>query len=79
MRRAILALHPINPMATHPLTEQRATSRPRDPRCPECKSADVRATLRTPYAVYFRCETCEHLWAIQKPALSDDSTAKRAS
>jgi hypothetical protein len=56
-------------MATEPSASGVAPNRPHDPRYPECESADARATLRTPYAVYFRCESCEHLWAIQKPGL----------
>lgn len=39
-----------------------------DPRCPECARATVHATLRTPDAVYYCCESCDHLWVIEKPA-----------
>src|SRR4029453_14123590 len=45
---------PSIPMGTAPPQERRSPTRPPEPRCPECGSADVRATLRTPYAVYFR-------------------------
>jgi acetyl-CoA carboxylase beta subunit len=45
--------------------ERREASRPSVSKCPECRSAKIRATLRTPYAVYFRCDHCEHLWAVQ--------------
>jgi len=38
-----------------------------DPRCPECARATVHATLRTPEAVYYCCESCDHLWVVQKP------------
>ena len=47
--------------------ERRAPSRLPDPTCPECSSTDVRVTLRVVWAVYYRCEACEHLWAVQKP------------
>jgi hypothetical protein len=39
-----------------------------DLRCPECASATVRTTLRTPDAVHYCCEACEHLWTIQGPS-----------
>jgi hypothetical protein len=38
-----------------------------DPRCPECARATVHATLRTPDAVYYCCESCDQLWVVEKP------------
>ena len=38
-----------------------------EPPCPECARTTVRATLRTPDAVYYCCEACDHLWVVQKP------------
>lgn len=38
-----------------------------EPRCPECARATAHVTLRTPDAVYYCCESCDHLWVVQKP------------
>jgi hypothetical protein len=47
-----------------------------DPRCPGCARATVHATLRTPDAVYYCCESCDHLWVIEKPKRNTPATGE---
>ena len=54
-------------MKIRPKRERRSPTRLPDPRCHECRSRKTRVTLRTDYALYYRCERCEHLWVVQKP------------
>jgi len=48
-------------------SERLAHTRPVDPRCPICRSAKTRVTLRTEKALYLRCDACGHLWGRDKP------------
>jgi hypothetical protein len=47
----------------------RAPTRLPDPKCPQCGDSDPVATLRTEFAVYFRCENCYEIWVLDKPTL----------
>jgi hypothetical protein len=46
----------------------RAPTRLPDPKCPRYSEPDPVATLRTDFVVYFRCEDCGEIWAMDKPA-----------
>ena len=48
--------------------ERRSSTRPSEPRCPICRSTPTAVTLRTEFAIYYRCSDCGNLWAIEKPA-----------
>ena len=47
----------------------RAPIRLPDPKCPLCGEPEPVATLRTEFAVYFRCENCYEIWVLDKPTL----------
>ena len=47
----------------------RAPTRHPDPKCPLCGESDPVATLRTEFAVYFRCDNCYEIWVLDKPTL----------
>jgi len=47
----------------------RAPTRFPDPNCPRCGKSDPVATLRTSFVVYFRCDHCSEVWAVDKPGV----------
>jgi hypothetical protein len=48
--------------------ERRRSARDPLPACPECKADDhVAVTVRTDYALYFRCSWCGKMWSAQFP------------
>jgi hypothetical protein len=50
----------------------RSSLRQPDPLCPKCPTPPrMRATLRTPHVVYFRCTSCGELLSVEKPAWID--------
>lgn len=55
-------------MHLEPKPDRRSESRPLDPStCPECHAIAGPAVVRTPTAVYFRCDVCAHVWSLKKP------------
>jgi hypothetical protein len=48
--------------------DRRSRFRQADPPCPTCTtSAMMRATLRTPHVIYFRCQVCGEVLSLDKP------------
>ena len=45
----------------------RRINRLKPPPCTACGHGDTRVTLRTDYALYFRCDRCAAVWSAQKP------------
>ena len=52
--------------------DRRNVNREPNPRCPQCKTVDgVRVTVRTSFAVYFRCVPCGEVWSRQHHVLNE--------
>jgi len=45
--------------------------------CPQCRSTDVRVTLRTVAGGYCSCEQCAHLWHFDNPPAQPSVTPQR--
>ena len=55
---------------TFPVNDRRAAGGRADPVCRTCSGGQVQALVRTAAAVYFRCDSCNRVWAELKPGAS---------
>ena len=54
-------------MNVAPSPDRRAPSRPSDPLCPSCRGSSALARVRTDCVIYYVCNRCSHVWALDKP------------